>query len=168
MRLKVVVAFALSLLMFTTLLPETVTAEHDLACHPPSDAVPTENVSFVYKTIELEYDVVGSMSFKTSRSDAPTVSARAVVTVDRGREAISFVSIAGSATATCDSGQLVKVDLSLQNPVSRELARLSIIPLDPIDGRGSRDARYILEHAGGVLQMDGAILVVSAADGPMP
>ena len=80
-----------------------------------------------------------------------------------------FVADADLAQSHCASdGTLEELELAFHNPTNGARAVLRVIP-GPPTARESLTARLELTTAAtGAAQMDGAILVVSSADGPMP
>lgn len=82
---------------------------------------------------------------------------RAVLTIDHD-----------AATVACSAAGLTRFDVVSESPRTGERAILSIVPLRPVQEPGRHDVRFSLQLGAGVTEHDGAILVVSAADGPMP
>lgn len=72
------------------------------------------------------------------------------------------------ATVACSTAGLTRFDLLAEGPRTGERATLSIVPVRPIQEPGWHDVHFSLGFGVGVTEHDGAILVVSAADGPMP
>jgi hypothetical protein len=80
----------------------------------------------------------------------------AVLTIDHG------------STMACSEVGMTGFNLPFQSPRDGERANLEVVPLEPIRAPGRHAVRFRLVHGSGVIEQDGAILVVDIIDGPMP
>ena len=99
------------------------------------------------------------------------ITARGGVTVDHAltHDRVVLTIVGNGATMACSDVGMTRFDLALTSPRT-ERGSLAIVPppSEPIREPGRHAVRFILDYGSGVAEHDGFILVVAAADGPMP